>query len=344
MKKQIMYVLLLGWLTACSKPKDQQTEEFMAIKASQVVTEQISSERCYSFISQPYKEAVLSFRVGGIVDEFNVQSGQFFKQGSRIASIDERDFIIQKDHAQALYEQATSEYNRVKILYTQNNISGSTYEKAKADYQITKANLETATNQWEDTQLTAPFDGYVQQVYIEKYQDVRPSQAIVSLMDLSKIKVEVYIPEEIAVQLRTKKDLPIQITFDGLPGEIFTPTEIFVSQNITTNNISFLLTAIIMNPGNRLFGGMSGTVSLSLGKEAEKHSTLVPQSAVCHRKEIGSFVWVVSPDQRVQQRRVKTGMLKENHLIEIKEGINPNEKVAVTGLSFLSDNQQVTIL
>lgn len=162
MKKQIMYVLLLGWLTACSKPKDQQTEEFMAIKASQVVTEQISSERCYSFISQPYKEAVLSFRVGGIVDEFNVQSGQFFKQGSRIASIDERDFIIQKDHAQALYEQATSEYNRVKILYTQNNISGSTYEKAKADYQITKANLETATNQWEDTQLTAPFDGYVQ--------------------------------------------------------------------------------------------------------------------------------------------------------------------------------------
>lgn len=232
MKKQIMYVLLLGWLTACSKPKDQQTEEFMAIKASQVVTEQISSERCYSFISQPYKEAVLSFRVGGIVDEFNVQSGQFFKQGSRIASIDERDFIIQKDHAQALYEQATSEYNRVKILYTQNNISGSTYEKAKADYQITKANLETAINQWKDTQLTAPFDGYVQQVYIEKYQDVRPSQAIVSLMDLSKIKVEVYIPEEIAVQLRTKKNLPIQITFDGLPGEIFTPTEIFVSQKL----------------------------------------------------------------------------------------------------------------
>ena len=148
--------------------------------------------------------------------------------------------------------------------------------------------METATNQWEDTQLTAPFD--------------------------------------------------------GLPGEIFTPTEIFVSQNITTNNISFLLTAIIMNPGNRLFGGMSGTVSLSLGKEAEKHSTFVPQSAVCHRKEIGSFVWVVSPDQLVQQRRVKTGMLKENHLIEIKEGIKPNEKVAVTGLSFLSDNQQVTIL
>ena len=204
--------------------------------------------------------------------------------------------------------------------------------------------METATNQWKDTQLTAPFDGYVQQVYIEKYQDVRPSQAIVSLMDLSKIKVEVYIPEEIAVQLRTKKDLPIQITFDGLPGEIFTPTEIFVSQNITTNNISFLLTAIIMNPGNRLFGGMSGTVSLSLGKEAEKHSTFVSQSAVYHRKEIGSFVWVVSPDQRVQQRRVKTGMLKENHLIEIKEGIKPNEKVAVTGLSFLSDNQQVTIL
>lgn len=34
-----MYVLLLGWLTACSKPKDQQTEGFMAINIGGIVDE-----------------------------------------------------------------------------------------------------------------------------------------------------------------------------------------------------------------------------------------------------------------------------------------------------------------
>lgn len=78
------------------------------------------------------------------------------------------------------------------------------YEQAKANYERTKADYEAAVNAWEDSRLYAPFDGYVQQVHIERYQDVKPSVPVVTFIDLSRIKVEAYVPEDMALQMRQK--------------------------------------------------------------------------------------------------------------------------------------------
>ena len=60
---------------------------------------------------------------------FDVQSGQHFSKGQLIAAIDERDFLIRKERAEALYRQAEADYRRVANLYEKNNISGTSYER-----------------------------------------------------------------------------------------------------------------------------------------------------------------------------------------------------------------------
>lgn len=117
---------------------------------------------------------------------FDVQQGQFFRKGQLIAVIDERDFVIQKQRTEALYRQAEVDYARISSLYAKDNISGMNYEQAKANYERTKADYEAAVNAWEDSRLYAPFDGYVQQVHIERYQDVKPSVPVT----LGKLKKE----------------------------------------------------------------------------------------------------------------------------------------------------------
>lgn len=59
----------------------------------------------------------LAFRVGGPVDNFTVQAGQFFRQGQPIAAIDRRDFLIRRDRAEALCRQAEADYRRTANLY-----------------------------------------------------------------------------------------------------------------------------------------------------------------------------------------------------------------------------------
>ena len=88
-------------------------------------------------------------------------------------------------------------------------------------------------------------------------------------------------------------------TFDALPEQVFTSSETYLTRTATSNNISFQLTALIDNPSNSLPGGMAGSLSLSLPLTSTP-SVLIPQAAVCHNAEKGSYVWTVRADAMQQ--------------------------------------------
>lgn len=178
---------------------------------------------------------------------FDVQQGQFFRKGQLIAAIDERDFVIQKQRTEALYRQAEVDYARISSLYAKDNISGMNYEQAKANYERTKADYEAAVNAWEDSRLYAPFDGYVQQAHIERYQDVKPSVPVVMFIDLSRIKVEAYVPEDMALQMRQKDSVACVVCFNALPDREFVPSEYFLTQRMSLAAIIIAMGMLVDN-------------------------------------------------------------------------------------------------
>lgn len=233
-------------LCACSRTPQEQTY-FPSVKVVHAEVMEAPSSRCYTFISQPYRLSELSFRVGGPVHAFDVQQGQFFRKGQLIAAIDERDFVIQKQRTEALYRQAEVDYARISSLYAKDNISGMNYEQAKANYERTKADYEAAVNAWEDSRLYAPFDGYVQQAHIERYQDVKPSVPVVTFIDLSRIKVEAYVPEDMALQMRQKDSVACVVRFNALPDREFVPSEYFLTQRMSLAAIIIAMGMLVDN-------------------------------------------------------------------------------------------------
>lgn len=341
-----MCIGLSALFIAC-KGTEEKKEAPMVVKVAKVESVIINSQRDFTFISKPFKSSDLSFRVGGPVTDFEAQPGQFYQKGETIAAIDDRDFKIRKEKAAAVFQQADAEYKRISVLYEKNNVSGSSYEKAKSDRAIAKTAFETAANELEDTQLKAPFNGYIQDIKIERFQEVRASQSVITFIDLSKLKIEAYIPENIAINLITVNDFTpyeLQFTFDALPGKIFGTHKIDISKSTTTNNISFLLTAILENKEHQLLGGMTGNLSLTIPGISTTGSIYIPQQAVCNRPGTGTYVWVVNPQEKqVRTIPVKTGNLAKESRIEITSGLSVNDQVVLTGHSFLSENKMVTI-
>lgn len=233
-------------MCACSRTPQEQAS-FPSVKVVHAEVMEAPSSRCYTFISQPYRLSELSFRVGGPVHAFDVQQGQFFRKGQLIAAIDERDFVIQKQRTEALYRQAEVDYTRISSLYAKDNISGMNYEQAKANYERTKADYEAAVNAWEDSRLYAPFDGYVQQAHIERYQDVKPSVPVVTFIDLSRIKVEAYVPEDMALQMRQKDSVACVVRFNALPDREFVPSEYFLTQRMSLAAIIIAMGMLVDN-------------------------------------------------------------------------------------------------
>ncbi|MGN1233314.1 MAG: efflux RND transporter periplasmic adaptor subunit [Candidatus Cryptobacteroides sp.] len=296
----------------------------------------------YPFISQPLRTSELSFRVGGPIDRFEVYPGNHYRRGDIIAEIDTRDFRIRKDRAEAVYKQTKAEYERISSLYSKGNVSASSCEKAEADYMAAKTAYEEACNALEDSHLLAPFDGYASEVFIEKYQDVKPSQPVLTLIDISKIKIQIYVTQEAAIAAQGASEA--EITFDALKGKVFTARIVEVSKGTTRNNLSYVVTALLPNEGNQLLAGMSGKARILTGDAgADCEGVVIPVQSLCHRPEIGDFVWVVDSVQGVVNlRKVSSARLLPDGMMHIGKGLDCGEAVATTGLRFLSDGMAVS--
>lgn len=346
MKIVLVLLSLPFFLFACSETPSSE-KLLPAVKVVKVGTLENSctQERNFSFIAEPYRTTSLSFRVGGPVCTFTAQNGQFFKKGELIAAIDNRDFVIRKERAEAVLAHAESEYRRIHSLYQRNNLSATSYEKAKADYEKARADYRDAENALADTRLTAPFDGYVQEVHIERFQDVKPSAPVVTFIDISLLKAEVYVPEALAVSLKNDSEKACTLSFESLSGKTFAPLRTYLTHSTTNNNISYLFTAVIENKDYNLFGGMAGSLSFSFAPlDTLSLSKAIPQTAVCHSAESGSYVWKIDADSVAHRVPVILGDLHDNNQVEIVSGVDKGDHIAVTSMSNLKDGQKIRLL
>ena len=305
---------------------EKRTDESIRIKVAEVEMSVPSSEREFSFISKPFKETELSFRVGGPIDRFEVYAGNYYQRGDIIAEIDSRDFRIRKERAEAIYNQAKAEFERIRVLYEKNNLSASAYEKARAD-----------------TQLIAPFDGYVGEVYIEKYQDVKATQPVISFIDITQLKIEAYVTQDIALQAGEIKE--VSVRFDIGSDVVYPAKVVEISKSTTRNNLSFLMTALLPNKQGEWPAGVSGKVLLDLPSSSTTSMITIPQTALNHRPTEGDYVWTVdNAAGKVSKRKIVLGELLPNGRVEVKGGLQAGDQVAVSKLRFLSDGMPVDII
>ena len=318
-----MCMLFICLFASCGTG-EKRTDESIRIKVAEVEMSVPSSEREFSFISKPFKETELSFRVGGPIDRFEVYAGNYYQRGDIIAEIDSRDFRIRKERAEAIYNQAKAEFERIRVLYEKNN-------------------FETATNELHDTQLIAPFDGYVGEVYIEKYQDVKATQPVISFIDITQLKIEAYVTQDIALQAGEIKE--VSVRFDIGSDVVYPAKVVEISKSTTRNNLSFLMTALLPNKQGEWPAGVSGKVLLDLPSSSTTSMITIPQTALNHRPTEGDYVWTVdNAAGKVSKRKIVLGELLPNGKVEVKGGLQAGETVAVSKLRFLSEGTSVEIM
>lgn len=345
--KRIFYLLALVFaVSSCKGEKETQAGAQYSVKVTKPESvDLMSSTHKYPFIVKPYNESELSFRISGPLNKFTLQPGDYFRKGQLIMSVDNRDFVVRKQQSEAIHTQAKQEYKRIESLYNVGNISGSLYEKAKADYLVAETNLQTATNALKDTEMRAPFDGYIQSVKVEPYEEVKASQPILTFIEVDRLKAEVFIPEHIAQGYRRNisNDKPaISLKFDSAIDSIIYPKEVTISKSTSNNNLSFVLTASIDNKSEQLLGGMSGELTMELFDKTADSTLYLPLAALCNNRELGDYVWVIE-DSKPHRRPVKVGKQSGNKF-EIKSGITKDDEVALTRKSFLVENTVINII
>lgn len=217
------------------------------------------------------------------------------------------------------------------------------YQFITRPYSESELSFRTASNNLRDTKVYAPYDGYVQQVYAEPYDEVRPGQRVLSFIRISRLKAQAYVSEEVAARLFAcgMKDMGMFVLrFDNMPSETFCPVSAELSRTTVDNNMSYLLTLVIDNAGGTLPGGMGGTLSISLPQQDGSEGLLcIPQPALCHNREDGDYVWSISSSRAVKKKVTLEGVGSGSAFISA--GLAEGDTVAVTGTNLLYEGALV---
>jgi HlyD family secretion protein len=141
--------------------------------------------------------------------------------------------------------QSTVDQARNNLTDLQAGAKSADVATAQAAVDQAQANLSSAQLQLNEATLTAPFDGVVADIPVTVGQTVGTSVAAVDLIDTSSYHVDMNVGESDISRVKVGQD--VNLTFDALPGEVFTGTVSYVAPKATIASgvVSYLATATL---------------------------------------------------------------------------------------------------
>lgn len=174
--------------------------------------------------------------------------------------------------------------------------------------------------------LRAPFTGTVVDRTAVQGAAVRSGDPMVEIADLSRMWVELSVPEETAAALAVGTEVEVLVRSAG--GEPSRGTVTWVGSAVDERTRLVRARAVLPNPGGRLRQGTFADVSVVL--ESPPEAVRLPTSAV-HKVSELPFVFVQEEPDLFAARRVEVGSRLADDELLVSAGIRPDDVVVVDG-------------
>ena len=192
-------------------------------------------------------------------------------------------------------------------------------------------------DQLKKTRVVAPFDGWVIKEFTEVGQWIQAGGPIVELVDLSRVQVEVPLPERYVGEI--KVGASVTATFDGLRGFQAKGRVFSVLAQADRNSRTFPIKVELPNADLMIKSGLVSRVILQVGAPYE--ALVIPKDALVLRGG-AEFVFVMK-DASVSQVPV-VAVNHVNNEVEINGQLEPGMMVVVEGNERLFPGQTVRVL
>ncbi|MEI3775641.1 efflux RND transporter periplasmic adaptor subunit [Pectobacterium brasiliense] len=297
----------------------------------------------------------LSFQTEGRIISRRVETGDAVVAGQVLAQLDPLalTFSVQNVQANLLESEAklrTAQLNakRQHTLAVEKlasieelDVAEQGLAAAKEAVRESKARLLKATEQMNDADLKAPFNGVITSVSLESGQTVSAGQTVLQLADLEKRDAVLDVPEEqleklsLGQQFLVKLQMDPSVNWTGELREISPATD-------TVTRLRRVKVALNDAPESFRIGAVVTLVSPSLTPKMS-HTVLIPPTAILERQN-SYFVWVINPSSMtVDLRKIQLTESPHQEMVQVVDGLMEGEKVVTAGVNNLQSGQKIRI-
>lgn len=296
-------------------------------------------------------DAAVAAQVGGQVTRLHVDEGAAVEQGQVIVEIDPELHALEVTsqravvaEARAQLAEAKRESGRVESMRSRGAASEADVDQAQTQLELARARLEAARARLglaeralADSSVTAPFAGRVARRYVNEGEFVSTGKPLFDLVALDDMEVEFHLAERDSGRVAVGDRVKVRVA--PFPDEVFPASVSVVSPKIDSRTRTLRVKARVENPEGRLRPGLFARVDL--GVAARKDIVMVPEEALLLRAD-GAVLFRMAGEREVERVAVQTG-LRRDGLVQIVDGLAPDDRVVVRGQALLVDGAVVDL-
>ena len=207
-------LFLVGISLSFSLYADQQLE-VLEVKTSQ--SYEISKNLPGELL--PFQQSKIAFEITGRISSIFVDIGDRVKKDEVLAKLDDSEVNANLDQAVARLDLANQVLNRFEDLRKKGFISIQDFDKAKSEYLVAKSQVKFFEVKKSQTILRAPYDGFIQNRFVDEGTVINGSNPILEILDANKVEAHVSIPEDLVNNLEVSNDYVFEIGQEKAKGK-----------------------------------------------------------------------------------------------------------------------------
>src|SRR5262249_51864831 len=176
-----------------------------------------------------YQAATLYAKIPGYLKRIAVDKGDAVGQGDFIAELEAPELIAELPKYQAELGVAEADYKRIVEAQKKapDLVVPATVDEAKGKVDVARANLQRINDLLAYAKISAPFAGIITRRWADAGAFIpaatsgssAANAAVVTLMDFSRVRVHVAVPESEVPFITTA--VPVSVSVEELPGQAF---------------------------------------------------------------------------------------------------------------------------
>ena len=348
MKKGIIGLLAVLMVCSCSERQQagdgaQETKKESGVKApTRVKTEVVSAAsdmtgQTFVGIVEEREGTAVSFTGMGVVKRVLVNEGQAVGRGQLLAEMDDTQARNLLAGAEAQMYQANDALERYKMLHDNGSLPEVQWVEIQSKVAQAKSQYEVARKNLADCRLTAPVSGIIGKKLVGAGETAMPSQAVVTILDISSVKVKVAVPEtEISsITASTPSTIYVDAAQQQVSGG---KIEKGIQADALTHTYEVRIN--VQNSDRKLLPGMVASVQFVAIASQHTGQLMLPVTSVQKKADGTLFVWTVDNDSKARRTTVSTGEIQGNR-IAIGSGLEIGQRVVTEGYQKLSEGTRV---
>ena len=326
----------VAMLGACSETKSKEQKRPPPLVEAVKAKPHLFSDELQAVGSARANEQVtLAANVTERIDRLLFDDGMFVQRGQLLAVLSNAQEQAALAGARASAAEAASQLERINSLNKQGFATRALLDQQRAALSEARATQESVQAQISDRMIRAPFSGYLSLRNISAGAIVTSGTPLVTVSDISRIKLDFTVPETQLAQLRP--GLPIKAFASAYPDAPIEGRISVIDPVIDPQSRAVMIRATLPNPGARIKPGMLLTVRIQTG---QRQGLALPEVAVLSEGDT-RYVYTVDREHKAQRTNVRTG-LRDKGLIEVS-GLPADALVITEGVVKVAQGRTVRL-